>query len=217
MSLLRIDTSIRVEGSVSRALGDTFERGWLTARPGDSVVRRDLGVSPLPGNVWADAVSTGWTPAENQSADQLRARELATEVADEALAAEGLLLTTSLYNFGVSQHAKTWFDLLLTDPRFAPASGQTPLKGKPAALVVARGGGYGPGTPREGWDHATPWLRRALEDVLLLDLRVIETELTLAHVNPAMAGLVELATQSQEQAHSLAEKVAPELAGRTAA
>ncbi len=25
-------------------------------------------------------------------------------------------------------------------------------------VLGARGGGYGPGTPRHGWDHAEPWL-----------------------------------------------------------
>ncbi|HEX3362265.1 MAG TPA: hypothetical protein VHS74_14820 [Solirubrobacterales bacterium] len=25
-------------------------------------------------------------------------------------------------------------------------------------VLQARGGGYGGGTPREGWDHAQPWL-----------------------------------------------------------
>ncbi|MEU9169056.1 hypothetical protein AB0D34_14845 [Streptomyces sp. NPDC048420] len=32
------------------------------------------------------------------------------------------------------------------------------LKGKPAVLTLSRGGGYGPGTPKEGWGHATPYL-----------------------------------------------------------
>ena len=56
------------------------------------------------------------------------------------------------YNFGVSQHVKTWVDLVI-----AGAGPTTPiLKGTPTVLVTVRGGGYGPGTPREGWDHSTP-------------------------------------------------------------
>ena len=34
------------------------------------------------------------------------------------------------------------------------------LEGKPALVLTTRGGGYGPGTPREGWDHNTAYLRR---------------------------------------------------------
>ena len=91
-----------------------------------------------------------------------------------------------MYNFGVSQHFKTWYDIVSTDTRFAP--GATTVAGKPAFLVTARGGGYGPGTPREGWDHATGWMRRVLEDVWGLDLDVIETELTLQRSLPDGGG-----------------------------
>lgn len=217
MTLLRVDTSIRTEGSVSRALGDTFEQNWLAARPGTAVVRRDLGRHPLAGEVWAHSVAAGWTPAEERSEEQLRATRLATELADELLGADGLLLTAPLYNFGVPQQAKIWIDLLISEPRLSPAAGAQPLKGRPAALIVTRGGGYGPGTPREGWDHGTPWLHRILADVFAMDVRVVDAELTLADVNPAMAELRELAAQSREQAHTLAGKVAPELAGLAAA
>ena len=31
----------------------------------------------------------------------------------------------------------------------------------PTYRPASRGGGYGPGTPREGWDHAQPWLPHA--------------------------------------------------------
>ena len=48
-----------------------------------------------------------------------------------------------------------------------------------------RGGGYGAGTPREGWDHATPYLLRILGDVWGADVTLVEAELTLADVVPA--------------------------------
>ncbi len=47
-----------------------------------------------------------------------------------------------------------------------------------------RGGGYGAGTPREGWDHATPYLLRILGDVWGADVTLVEAELTLADVVP---------------------------------
>lgn len=79
-------------------------------------------------------------------------------------------------------------------------------------LVVARGGGYGPGTSREGWDHATPFLQRIFADVFRLDLRVVAAELTLAEVNPEMAALRELAAESLRAAHSVALQHGRELA-----
>ncbi|MGL1493918.1 hypothetical protein ACSTIK_00380, partial [Vibrio parahaemolyticus] len=88
-------------------------------------------------------------------------------------------------------HFKTWFDLAYTDPRIDPQG--TALRGKPATLVTVLGGNYAPGTPKEGWDHSTGWLRRVLEDVWGLDLRVVERPFTLVGVNPALDAFADTA------------------------
>jgi FMN-dependent NADH-azoreductase len=155
------------------------------------------------------------TPLDERTPEQAAAVALAAELADELLGADGAVVAAPLYNFGVSQHLKTWIDLLITDPRLAP--GQQPLAGCPLVLVVARGGGYGKGTPREGWDHGTPWLLRIFGDVFGMDVQLISAELTLADVNPAMAGLRDLAAQSRRDAHALAEAAGRDLAGRALA
>jgi FMN-dependent NADH-azoreductase len=82
--------------------------------------------------------------------------------------------------------------------------GPSPVAGRPAVLVLARGGGYGVGPPREGWDHASPYIRRILGDVLGLDLHVAEAELTLASVVPAMEALRPPAEQPLDAAHAVA-------------
>jgi len=46
MSLYRLDTSIRVLGSHSQAIADIVEQEWRSARPGDPVIRRHVGVDP---------------------------------------------------------------------------------------------------------------------------------------------------------------------------
>jgi FMN-dependent NADH-azoreductase len=188
MSLFRLDASIRVEGSHSREIADIVEQEWRSAHPNAAVTTRHIGVDPIPATAWATAVYAPYTPAEDQSPEQRQAVALATEATDQLVDADALLFAVPLYNFGVSQHFKTWTDLVSTDPRMGP--GITPAtKGKPAVLVTVRGGGYGPGTPREGWDHATGWMRRLLADVWELDLKVVESELTLADVTPAMESL----------------------------
>ena len=212
MSLLRIDTSIRVEGSHSREIADIVEREWRAAHEGDVVVRRDLGRDPIPAHAWANAVGTARIPAEDRTPEQAAALALANELADELIEAESILIGAPLYNFGVSQHLKTWVDLVITDPRMG-AGAEPALAGKRAVLVVVRGGGYGAGTPREGWDHATAWIRRILEDVWQLDLRIVETELTLAGVNPAMAALVDVAKASRAAADELAVRHGRDIAG----
>lgn len=202
-TIFRLDSSIRTEGSVSRAVADTLEASIVEAEGSDTtVVRRDVGLDPLPSDVWATSAFAGFTPADERTDEQRAAQAVAARLADEVESADVVVIATSLYNFGVSQHLKTWIDTVITDPRFAP--GTQTVKGKPAFLVLARGGGYGEGTPREGWDHATAYLRRILVDVWGLDLDVIETELTLAEVTPQMAELRDLARQQLAESHEVA-------------
>jgi FMN-dependent NADH-azoreductase len=203
MTLFRLDSSIRTDGSVSREIADTLQRAYTDQHPHATVVRRDLAVDPIAPDVWATATVGGFTPADERTPAQRDAAALAATLADELLSADAAVIATALFNFGVSQHLKAWIDLLIADPRFGP--GTSPLVGRPVTLVVTRGGGYSAGTPREGWDHATPYLVRVLADVWGADLTVVDAELTLATVNPAMAELIPLAEASRAQAHERAE------------
>src|SRR3981081_3522292 len=176
MSLFRLDTSILPGTSASAELADLLEAEWSAARPGEPVVRRHLGTDPLPAEAWVLPTTAGFTPEGDRAQAQRDALALAAELAAELTDADAVLLAVPLYNFGVSQHFKTWIDLVVAGA--GPAAGR--LKDKPTALITVRGGGYGPGTPREGWDHSTPYLRRILGDWWQGRLTVIDRELTLA-------------------------------------
>ncbi len=198
MTLFRLDASIRAEGSASREIADIVEREWLAAHPGDTVERRHIGVDLLPADAWATAVGAGFVAAEDRTAEQVAAVRLAATLTDELVEADAVLLAVPLYNWGVSQHFKTWFDLIMTDPRaFAPDG---LLAGKPLVLATVRGGAYGPGTPRHGWDYSTPYLRRMLAELWGAHLTVVERELTLAGVNPAMDPFRDLAARVHAEA-----------------
>lgn len=203
-TLFRLDASIRHEGSVTRAVADTVETAIAENVNLDRIVRRDVAHDPIPGALWATSAFAGFTPDGARTPEQRAARGRAAELAGELAGADVLIFAVPMYNFGVSQHFKTWFDLVSTDPRFAP--GTSEVAGRPAFLVTARGGGYGPGTPREGWDHATAWMRRVLGELWGLDLDVIETELTLAEVTPAMAELRQLAREQLARSHEVARR-----------
>jgi len=194
MTLFRLDASIRADGSASREIADIVEQEWLAAHPGDTVERRHIGVDVLPADAWAHAVAASRTPAEARTPEQQAAAQLATTLVDELLAADAILLAVPLYNFGVSQHIKTWIDLIISEPR-AAAGGSPLLAGKPVALATVRGGAYGPGTPREGWDHSTAYLKRILADIWGADLTVVEREFTLVGVNPALDAFTDLAAE----------------------
>jgi len=215
MSLFRLDASIRVEGSHSRAIADIVEQEWRNAHPGEPVIRRHAGVDPIPATAWATAVYAGRTPAESRTEEQRTALALAATLTDELVAADALLFAVPLYNFGVSQHFKTWVDMVITDPRMA-AGTEPILAGKPAVLVTVRGGNYRSGTPREGWDHATGWMRRILADVWNLDLKVVEAEFTLVGVNPALDRFKDLARQLRQEAEEQARRRGRELGAAVA-
>jgi FMN-dependent NADH-azoreductase len=192
MTLFRLDASIRVAGSASREIADLVEAEWIAAHPDDTVERRHIGVDALPADAWAHAVSAGFVPEIERTAEQKSAVALAAALVDELLAADAILLAVPLYNFGVSQHFKTWVDLIITDPR-AAAGGPGLLAGRKVVLCTVRGGAYGAGTPREGWDHSTSYLRRIIGDVWGADLTVVEREFTLVGVNPALDAFTDAA------------------------
>jgi FMN-dependent NADH-azoreductase len=78
------------------------------------------------------------------------------------------------------------------------------LGDKRFVFVMASGGGYGPGTPRHGWDHREPWLRHAFEPLGVTDPVFVGAELTLARVSPAMIPLDLGAAEDQSFADALA-------------
>lgn len=210
MSLFRLDASILPASSASRALADLVEAEWTASHPDSTVLRRDLASDPVPATAWADAVTGGFVDEAQRTPAQNEARTLATQFADELIDADALLFAVPLYNYGVSQHFKTWFDLAYTDARIDPTG--TALNGKPATLVTVLGGNYAEGSPKEGWDHSTGWLRRVLEDVWGLDLRVVQRPFTLVGVNPALDAFADTARELKENAEADARTYGRELA-----
>jgi FMN-dependent NADH-azoreductase len=215
-TLFRLDASIRIDGSTSRALGDIVEREWQAGHAHAETTRRHLGTDPISSTSWSNAVAGSMTPSDAHTPDQQAAVTLAATLTDELEAADALLFAVPLYNFGVSQHFKTYVDLVLADPRMAPGQ-PSAIAGKPAVLVTVQGGNYAAGTPREGWDHATAWMRRILEDVWQLDLEVVTREFTLVGVNPAMDQFTEIADELKSLAERNAAEHGHHLATRLAA
>jgi FMN-dependent NADH-azoreductase len=214
MSLFRLDASINPATSSSRVIADIVESEWLAANPGDTVVRRDLGTEPLAADAWTGALRASWTPEAARTREQTAAIELAAGLAEELRSADAVLLAVPLYNFGIPQHVKTWIDVVLAG---AKSADEALLAGKPAVLVVVRGGAYGAGTPREGWDHSTGYLRRIIADVWGADLTVVEREFTLVGVNPALDDFKELADQFKDAAHVAAAEAGKALGATVAA
>jgi len=211
MTLFRLDASIRAEGSASREIADIVVEEWLAAHPGDVVEHRHIGLDVLPADAWPRAVSAMYLPESDRSPEQQSAVTLAAALVDELLEADAIVLAVPLYNFGVSQHMKAWIDLIITDPR--AGAGEPPLlSGKNVVLCMVRGGAYGAGTPREGWDHATSYLQRIISEVWGADLTVVEREFTLVGVNPALDDFKDAAAAMHQVALAAAQQAGKALA-----
>ncbi|MBV2356268.1 NAD(P)H-dependent oxidoreductase [Streptomyces sp. J2-1] len=209
MKLFRLDSSILPSMSASVELADIAEAEWKAAHPEGTVVRRSLGAEPLPAHAWAAATTGSFTPEDSRTPEQREALELAATLAAELQDADVVILGAPLYNYGVSQHFKTWVDLVI-----AGAGAATPvLKSTPTLLITALGGGYGPGTPREGWDHSTAYLERIVGDLWQAELTLVKRELTVAATTPEMESLRDLAASLHDTARDNAREAGRALAG----
>lgn len=204
--LLHIDSSIQGERSTSRRLTARAAAVWQAAHPDGTVTYRDLGRDPLPHFDEASGLAR-IVPPDQHTPAQTASWELTRELIGEIKRADTILLGLPVYNFGAPSSVKAWVDHLVAPGLSIDAETHTGLLGGREFLVLAsRGGGYGEGTPREGWDHAEAWLPHGVSGTGL-EPRFITAELTLAPVNPAMADLIPLAEKSLAAAEEAIDRL----------
>jgi FMN-dependent NADH-azoreductase len=193
--LLHIDSSIRGDASVSRKLSARAAAVWRAAHPDGTVTYRDLGRDPVP-HLDAAGGLAAMLPRGQHAAAQAESWALTELLISELKKADTIVLGLPLYNFGPPSSVKAWVDHLIAPGlSIDPETHAGLLGGRDFVVLASRGGGYGAGTPRDGWDHAGAWLPHGLS-VTGLEPRFIAAELTLAEVTPAMADLIPLAAKS---------------------
>jgi len=210
--LLHVDSSLLAQNSVSKEIANTFRETWAAEHPGGEVVYRDLGAEPVAPLSEA-ALMGGFTPEEQRTPEQKAAVELRDQLVNEVLEADAYLFAVPMYNWAVPGTFKAWLDQILQNGKVFGLD-PLPLAGRPATVVLSYGGGYFPGTPREGWDHVQPYLETVLVKALGLDVRFVTVQLTLAERNPAMADLIPQSKELRAKGHAEAAAHAKELAAR---
>ncbi|MEU1192443.1 NAD(P)H-dependent oxidoreductase [Streptomyces sp. NPDC005859] len=202
--LLHIDASSLSEASVSRRVAQSFRAEWQ-----GTVVHRDLAVSPVP-HLSAAGISARITDPSEYTPEQAEAAGLQDELIDEFLGAGAYLFTVPMYNLSMPSVFKAWLDQIMVAGRTLDFTHGAPTAGRPAVVVSARGGGYGPGAPNEGRDHLVPTLETILgwSHTLGLDVTSVTPELTMAPAVPAMASLIPLHEASLATAHEQARQLA---------
>lgn len=200
--LLHIDASSLGAGSVSRQVEASFRDGWT-----GEVVHRDLAAAPIP-HLTAAGISARATDPARRTPQEAAAAAVQDELIEEFLGAGGYLFTVPLYNYSMPSVFKAWLDQIVVVGRTMETPGGPPAAGRPALLISARGGAYGPGTPQHGMDHLVPTLETVLGPRTLgLAVTVITPELTLAPVVPQFADLIGLHEASLADSHARARQL----------
>lgn len=188
-SVLRIDSSPRTVTSVSRQLADKVVDRLA---PG-TVVRRDVsGGLPVVGEEW---IGANFTPAENRSPAQRDELGLSDSLVAELAAADVVVISLPIWNFGVPSSLKSWVDLVARAGVTFQYTSEGPkglLTGKRAVLVVASGGTE----VGSQIDFATSYMRHVLGfigiqdvDVVAADRMAIDAEASQSKANAAIEAL----------------------------
>ncbi len=211
--LLHIDSSSLSDSSVSRQVAESFRDAWR-----GPVVYRDLAIEPVP-HLSAAGITARVTEPTRLTPEQAAAAALQDELIEEFLGASAYLFTVPMYNLTMPSVFKAWLDQIVVLGRTFSHDGPSQAAGRPAVVISARGGSYGPGAPNHGFDHVVPALEAVLgrEELLGLDVATVIPELTMAPHTPAMAGLLPLHEASISAAHDRARALAASIAATTEA
>lgn len=153
-TLLRIDSSLRMEGSYSRTLGDYFIQQWKTKNPKGTILERDVTTQPMP-HITQKTIDAFFS--EDPDMENIA---LSDELIDELYECDEILITCPMYNYGIPSALKAYFDRVIrTKKTFV---GNTALQGlleNKKAYIISSMGGVAMETrnPLEG--HLTQLLR----------------------------------------------------------
>jgi FMN-dependent NADH-azoreductase len=181
--LLHIEASPRGDRSASISVAKRFLDAYRAKNPGDTVETLDVWKTTLPEFDGATidakyAILTGQKPTE----DQTRAWQIVTKLTEHFKSADKYLFSLPMWNFGIPYKLKHFIDVLVQPGltfTFSPSEGFKGLViGKPAAVIYARGGAYGPGSGAEGYDNQSAYLRQILGFIGLTGLKEIFVEPT---------------------------------------
>ena len=171
-TLLRIDSSARTDGSVTRRLVDTYVE-TRQAGGGVDVVTRDVSAGlPFLDASWVNA---NFTPEDERTDEQRDTLALSDALIAELEAADEIVIGLPIYNFGVPSTLKAWIDLVARARktfRYTEVGPVGLLTGKRATILVASGGTE----VGSAIDFATPYLRHVLGFIGIHDVTVIAAD-----------------------------------------
>lgn len=136
-TVLRIDASARRTGSESRKLADRI----IERLAAETVIARDLlQAPPAIDEAW---LAANWTPEADRSDAQRETLALSDQLIAEIKAADTLVISTPIYNFGIPAALKAWVDQIARAGltfNYTPNGPVGLMEGKRAVIAIASGG-----------------------------------------------------------------------------
>ena len=168
--ILRVDSSMRTEGSVSRNLADK-----LIERLSDSntqITERDLanGIELINEN-W---IGSNFTDPSDRSDEQKTSLATSDELVNELRAADTVVITAPVYNFHVPAALKAWIDMVARARETFRYTEEGPvglLTGKKVYVVMTSGGTV---LGAEN-DFVSGWLKYILAFMGMTDVTFIDS------------------------------------------
>ncbi|GGH11741.1 FMN-dependent NADH-azoreductase [Sphingobacterium alkalisoli] len=137
-TLLRIDASIRTDGSYSRSMGDFLEQRWKKKYTHGNVIYRDLRILDIPD--LHQELTTAFFAKDREVA----ILDLSNALVDEIKASDYLLITCPMYNLMIPSRLKAYIDHIVrvneTFRYTEEGTHQGLLVNKKAFVITARGG-----------------------------------------------------------------------------
>lgn len=199
--ILHVDSSPRVDRSISRTLTKGFIAAWKEMFPGDTVTYRNLGHYPVPliDESW---IAASFTPPEQITSHLATALSISDELIDELLAAELWVFGIPMYNYSVPANLKAYLDQIVRVRRSFIVNERGEYEGlvhnKKVIVITARGGVFSRGTPDAEFDFQEPFLRAIFNLIGVTDITFIHAE--------NLAGGAEARQQSLSAARAAIQK-----------
>ncbi len=165
MKLLHIDSSILGQNSASRALSAAVVAARQAAEPGLQVTYRDLAATPLPH-------LSGGSLAGADAAEAAAA----SEVMQEFLDADVVVVGAPMYNFGIPSTLKAWIDRLAVAGKTFRYNEQGMAEGLAAGKQVVIASSRGGFHQDDGADFQEPYLRYMFGFMGITDVGFVRAE-----------------------------------------
>jgi len=193
LNILRIDSSARRTGSISRELADTYiDR--LAANHDVRLETRDVSRGlPVIDQDW---IAATFTPVDDRTPEHRASLAQSDQLVEELERSDVIVISTPVYNFGVPAALKLWIDQIARAGHTFRYTDNGPvglLTGKRAVILAASGGTQ----IGSEIDFATPYIRHVLGFIGITDVEIIAAD-------QLSANGAEKIDQAKQKIHALA-------------